>query len=235
MSHAYRDAAPALAARYCLYCGGRRSAANGACALCGAGRGAAAMLPSPDDGALCPRCARPLASSNLDGEVVLRCAACFGCFVPERAWSAILDRVHAGAPAPLAGFVPLPPGRELPPGKLCETVACPLCARPAERITFGARSGVVVDVCASHGIWFDAAEIVRVKEFVREREEHGGVTPQSEEERREELLREGRAEVERLAARAALARAQAATPRGRHAGPGVDDLLEAMIETLIRG
>ena len=36
------------------------------------------------------------------------------------------------------------------------------------RVNFGRRSGVVVDSCAKHGTWFDADELRRVVEFVRD-------------------------------------------------------------------
>jgi Zn-finger nucleic acid-binding protein len=36
------------------------------------------------------------------------------------------------------------------------------------RVNFGKRSGIVLDSCASHGTWFDADELRRVVEFVRD-------------------------------------------------------------------
>ncbi len=39
------------------------------------------------------------------------------------------------------------------------------------RKNFGASSGVIVDVCAKHGTWFDAGELPRVLAFV----ESGGL------------------------------------------------------------
>src|SRR4029078_11000521 len=44
----------------------------------------------------------------------------------------------------------------------------PLCAELMNRINFGKRSGVVVDSCARHGTWFDADELRRGVEFVRD-------------------------------------------------------------------
>jgi Zn-finger nucleic acid-binding protein len=35
------------------------------------------------------------------------------------------------------------------------------------RMTFGQRSGVIVDVCRAHGTWFDAGELDAVMAFVR--------------------------------------------------------------------
>jgi Zn-finger nucleic acid-binding protein len=47
-------------------------------------------------------------------------------------------------------------------------VPCPDCAKMMNRVNFGKRSGVVVDSCAKHGTWFDADELRRVVEFVRD-------------------------------------------------------------------
>jgi Zn-finger nucleic acid-binding protein len=47
-------------------------------------------------------------------------------------------------------------------------VPCPDCGKLMNRVNFGKRSGVVVDACAHHGTWFDADELRRVVEFVRD-------------------------------------------------------------------
>jgi len=94
--------------------------------------------------------------------------------------------MSAGERSPLAAFVPLPPGKELPAAVLLGQVPCPRCRGATDRITFGVRSKVVADVCARHGIWFDAVEIVRAAQFVRKREEGGGVVPPTQQEREAE-------------------------------------------------
>jgi Zn-finger nucleic acid-binding protein len=55
------------------------------------------------------------------------------------------------------------------------------------RKNFGQSSGIIVDVCRSHGIWFDSGELPRVLAFV----EAGGL----------ELAREREAEQKRQAER----------------------------------
>jgi Zn-finger nucleic acid-binding protein len=45
--------------------------------------------------------------------------------------------------------------------------ACPHCRQMMNRKNFGGTSGIVVDVCAVHGTFFDAGELPRVLEFVR--------------------------------------------------------------------
>src|SRR5436190_663653 len=53
------------------------------------------------------------------------------------------------------------------------TVACPSCfglvfVGSKHCAHFGKRSGIVLDACAQHGTWFDADELRRVVEFVRD-------------------------------------------------------------------
>jgi Zn-finger nucleic acid-binding protein len=43
---------------------------------------------------------------------------------------------------------------------------CPDCDQIMNRINFD-RSGVVVDICKGHGIWFDHKELWRIVEFIR--------------------------------------------------------------------
>jgi Zn-finger nucleic acid-binding protein len=50
-------------------------------------------------------------------------------------------------------------------------IPCPECEALMTRRNFGSNSGVIVDVCAMHGIWFDVGELPRVIAFV----ESGGL------------------------------------------------------------
>jgi Zn-finger nucleic acid-binding protein len=49
-------------------------------------------------------------------------------------------------------------------------VRCPSCGRTAERATFAARAKAIVDVCAAHGVWFDAGELAAALLVVLRRE-----------------------------------------------------------------
>jgi Zn-finger nucleic acid-binding protein len=68
------------------------------------------------------------------------------------------------------------------------------------RTNFGRRSGVVIDRCKDHGVWFDAAELDAVLRFIRE----GG----------EALAEASRVEEERAVASAARFRVEPKTPEG---------------------
>jgi Zn-finger nucleic acid-binding protein len=60
--------------------------------------------------------------------------------------------------------------RRTPPTSVATVryVPCPDCGTLMNRVNFGKRSGVVLDACAQHGTWFDAEELRRVVEFVRD-------------------------------------------------------------------
>jgi Zn-finger nucleic acid-binding protein len=45
---------------------------------------------------------------------------------------------------------------------------CPVCKRLMNRQNFAHCSGVILDICKSHGVWFDGDELHRVVEFVQD-------------------------------------------------------------------
>ncbi len=45
---------------------------------------------------------------------------------------------------------------------------CPSCNKLMNRRNYGRRSGVIVDVCSEHGIWFDLGELARILAWIRD-------------------------------------------------------------------
>jgi Zn-finger nucleic acid-binding protein len=43
---------------------------------------------------------------------------------------------------------------------------CPVCRGKMDRVNFARVSGVVVDVCADHGTWFDLNELHLIVDFI---------------------------------------------------------------------
>ena len=60
-------------------------------------------------------------------------------------------------------------------------ISCPTCGKSMNRQAFGRISGVVVDVCRDHGVWFDPGELSEVLAFI----ERGGLTRAREREAQE--------------------------------------------------
>jgi Zn-finger nucleic acid-binding protein len=109
-------------------------------------------------GPLCPRCTRLLHPGD-DG---LSCAACRGAFVTHGVLATLVDARRPGGP-PLS-----PPEHARSPSHESSVhyARCPTCGNVMKRMNFGSRSGVIVDVCADHGTWFDGGELDAILEFV---------------------------------------------------------------------
>jgi hypothetical protein len=105
------------------------------------------------------------------------------------------------------------PSHRPPPGQVGKSGyrKCVECAGLMTRRNFGRTSGVIVDICGQHGIWFDHDEISHLLAWVRS----GGL----ETARDEAALLAGSPDRVRRRAVAARAAAAAAKPKpGGHAG-----------------
>lgn len=114
------------------------------------------------------------------------CGRCGGQFVEHTLVKSLLERREAYgivAPRPVRKWNPLEdPVRYRP---------CPVCRGLMARRNFGGSSGVVIDVCPPHGIWFDAGELPRILSFV----EGGGLAQARRRELEELERRKSRAEA----------------------------------------
>lgn len=98
------------------------------------------------------------------GADMYTCDRCNGLWVDTEVLQRLVaDRLKpspmlaTGIAAPPAPRVKLEPVQYAP---------CPLCKRLMNRVNFAHASGVIVDVCTTHGTWFDADELRRVLEFI---------------------------------------------------------------------
>ena len=151
------------------------------CHHCGAG-----LVPELDAGAatrlLCPACGdgHRLVSRRLGAEqvTVLECGTCAGFWMGHEAFRQLVERAQREA---------LPPGTTvetpqqisaksgLPGGAVAKSHTrervvyrpCAVCGELMNRINYGHESGVIIDVCREHGIWFDADELARILAWLR--------------------------------------------------------------------
>jgi len=152
----------------------------GHCSGCGRDLG---LEPIARDGALqCPDCRVAMSAFDCGPGALHDCGRCGGQFAEHAALRDLIerhDRLDVGVR-----------GRAITwrPESRVRYVACPVCASMMNRRNFGGGSGVIVDVCAKHGTWFDAGELPRVLSFV----ESGGLTRirRRNEEERERLAHE---------------------------------------------
>src|SRR5579859_6095606 len=110
-------------------------------------------------GAPCPRCAKPLhvgADAAIvaieEGGVAHECVGCGGVFVDRRLLERIAARSHDPGEhgAPPAAVATGVSAEDL---ERVRYLLCPVCRSAMNRVNFGRRSGVIVDVCRTHGTW----------------------------------------------------------------------------------
>lgn|GEM_PF-2080815 len=98
---------------------------------------------------------------------VKACTKCAGVWVDRETLQSLLEDAARSAPSGAKGVVRR---KTMAPGQATRGVVyrrCPECGHSMLRKNFGSISGIVVDVCAKHGTFFDYGELPEVVEFVR--------------------------------------------------------------------
>ena len=165
----------------CPHCLARVSDQARFCHHCGTG-----LVPEQDAGTdtklLCPACqdGHRLTSRRLGAEqvTVLECSQCAGFWMGHEAFRQFIERAKQQALP--SGTTPESPLHEatrfgLPAGAAAVEKTghgsfyrpCPVCGRLTNRVNYGHASGVIVDICKDHGIWFDADELARILTWLR--------------------------------------------------------------------
>jgi Zn-finger nucleic acid-binding protein len=110
----------------------------------------------------CPDCRVTFKAFGAGAEQLRECPGCRGQFVDHSMLQALLERrrVYQGV------HLPLPP-RQNPLANPVRYLRCPACDSAMNRNNFGDTSGIIVDVCAQHGVWFGPGELPSVLAFAR--------------------------------------------------------------------
>ncbi len=95
---------------------------------------------------------------------VLECTRCEGLWVDIDSLQQIC--AEREKQASVMGM-PAHPDAPLQLEKQIRYVPCPVCHQLMNRVNFAHCSHVIVDVCKSHGTWFDKDELRRTVEFIR--------------------------------------------------------------------
>jgi Zn-finger nucleic acid-binding protein len=149
----------ALATLLCPTCMATNFCGARCCVRCGATLPIAGAAQAT--GLACPRCPGGLTRELLGDTAVEACRACGGAFVERETFERLVQdheerqRVLSQTPVSVAE-------RE----KAVRYLRCPHCREVMNRKVFGRRSGIIIDVCRSHGTWFDRDELPRALEFV---------------------------------------------------------------------
>jgi len=129
--------------------------------------GAKAVDPSAADGKTltCPGCSGDMAPVQLGGTSMHQCAKCGSSWLSPDALSALCANKDAsGLVAAATGC--LPGSAIVAHPAPVRYVHCPECSKVMNRVNFAHASGIVIDVCKHHGVWFEKDELRGVLDFV---------------------------------------------------------------------
>ncbi len=131
-----------------------------------------------ENGGECPRCRIALEANKIGDTSLRSCTKCDGVWLEAAVFEAICaDRESQSA---VLGFLDNRTLRGRPMTKV-NYIPCPDCGQLMNRNNFAKASGVVVDICKQHGVWFDADELPSIIGFIRK----GGMELARQRERNE--------------------------------------------------
>jgi len=138
-------------------------------------------------GAKCPRCSATMEQKLLRDTAIVECPKCSGVWINAATFELICSAQQEQA-ALLGEWNKLKPLPDIDSSP--RYLPCPECSRLMNRLNFARASGVIIDLCRPHGLWFDRDELRRIIEFIHA----GGMDKARDKEKRE--LEEARRELE---------------------------------------
>ena len=133
------------------------------CPRCGAEATRQAEVSA--EGKHCPRCRTDLTIANVGNQKVLECDRCGGLWLDTPSFERICANTENQSAVLGSASV-----KSMDPETLANKVSyvpCPECSQLMNRVNFAHCSGVIIDVCKRHGVWFDRDELSRIVEFIR--------------------------------------------------------------------
>jgi Zn-finger nucleic acid-binding protein len=212
-----------LATTRCSQCSAWNLSEAQHCQACGRPLQGAGGSPAERAAGVCPRCGHRLAPRQYGELDVDECDGCGGLMVTP----AMMDRIVASRDAPTNLRLALPE-RPVQRESVVRYLTCPGCGKSMNRRAFGRISGVIVDVCREHGVWFDAGELAQVLAFI----ERGGLERAREREAEELKAAAREVRTERARAQVAGGLSQSAAlehqPLGSQRWAGATEFLKAL-------
>lgn len=148
------------------------------CSHCGAAIAPEDVAAEPTD-RTCPACGegRKLASRSLGdtGFAALECGTCAGLWLGNDVFEALEDRARkVAAPDgdPVTARKEIASRHHAAPRTGAFYRPCPVCRARMNRLNFDKISGIILDRCAHHGLWFDATELESVLRWIKIGGEH---------------------------------------------------------------
>jgi Zn-finger nucleic acid-binding protein len=112
----------------------------------------------------CPDCEIRLLEGTLGGIRLNECGKCYGLWLDPNSFDALCRSTEQRS-ADFGSARWLPP-KSTPGSDPVQYRHCPVCRQFMNRVNFARCSGVVLDVCRGHGIWFDRQELQRIVQFI---------------------------------------------------------------------
>lgn len=145
------------------------------CKACGVALRPQAITPLRA-GAACPACKGRLRIRLVDDYDLVECMTCAGVFVGAATLTLLTDRARAStAPTGAGAGKPAP---EPPRGYLPCVTCGELMHRRQHRVE-GRPTGIVIDVCKDHGVWFDRDELAAALAATRDATRDAPVGPKA--------------------------------------------------------
>ncbi len=167
----------------CNHCGKKINAKQVICPLCG-GRVTDPVEPRP---AVCPRCKTALKTQVQRGEEYDLCERCGGLWLDRAEFRNATTEARVYRDEAVQGEYLRGPWKD-PGGYL----PCVRCGTMMNRKNFARISGVLIDECGGHGVWLDAGELEKIRQFIVD----GGLEAAQDKE-----IERARIELEQLSTR----------------------------------
>ncbi len=146
---------------HCAHCYQKIPADSRFCVVCGRPAQKKAEEGKVLEDRLCPRCQASMREQGVAGFTVLGCDQCQGMFIPHDTFQMMQDSSERVVEA--TGAVER---AHVDTKAKISYVRCPVCKQLMNRKNFAQVSGVIIDVCMGHGLWFDSGEMEKIMDFI---------------------------------------------------------------------
>ena len=144
-------------------CLGLMFAGSKFCDHCGA-EAMVAKVTDDENLGVCPRCKLGLKHLQIDSISLRECERCSGLWSDPSTFEKICtDQENRSTTLSFFGERPQIASKPIP----TNYVPCPQCKQLMNRSNFARSSGVIVDLCKDHGVWFDVGELPKIIEFIK--------------------------------------------------------------------
>ena len=132
------------------------------CSHCGVKTASVEAMAGEKDGD-CPRCRIRLETLQIDTTHIRECMRCGGFWASVDTFERLCaDKEQQSAVISFIGSEAHPHAHPA----VIQYVPCPDCGELTNRSNFARSSGVIIDLCKQHGVWFDADELPKIIDFI---------------------------------------------------------------------